>query len=108
MSIAGRILPHASETSQSLLSLPLKEQERAACSTRCPVGPEEIITHGLTGVLVPPADENALAEAVLRVLKDAELRQRLSANGPRRAADFATERIVSQYKSIFQRLVYAA
>ena len=77
-------------------------------ATRCPVGPEEIITDGLTGVLVPPADENALAEAVLRVLKDAQLRRRLSANGPRRAADFAIERIVSQYESIFQRLVCAA
>jgi len=77
-------------------------------ATCCPVGPEEIITDGLTGVLVPPADENALAEAVLKVLKDAELRRRLSANGPRRAADFAIERIVSQYESIFEHLATRA
>jgi len=77
-------------------------------ATRCPVGPEEIITDELTGILVPPADENALAEAVLRVLKDAELRRRLSANGPRRAADFAIECIVSQYESIFKHLATRA
>jgi len=77
-------------------------------STRCPVGPEEIITDGLTGVLVPPADEYALAQAILRVLKDGELRYKLSANGPGRAADFAIECIVSQYESVFGHLVSGA
>ncbi len=74
-------------------------------STRCPVGPEDIITDGVTGVFVPPADEKALAQAILRVLRDSELRRRLSANGPLRAADFAIERIVSQYEALFECLV---
>jgi len=73
-------------------------------STRCPVGPEDIITDGVTGVFVPPADEEALAQAILRVLRDDKLRRRLSANGPPRAADFAIERIVSQYEALFERL----
>ena len=77
-------------------------------ATRCPVGPEEIITDGLTGILVPPADENALAQAMVTVLKDAELRHRLSATGPGRAADFAVERIVSQYERVFEHLVGSA
>ncbi len=77
-------------------------------ATRCPVGPEEIVSDGLTGVLVPPADEGALAEALLRVLRDAELRRKLSTNGPHRAADFALERIVSQYEQVFQQLASRA
>jgi len=77
-------------------------------STRCPVGPDEIISDGITGLLVPPADEDFLAQAILRVLKDDELRRRLAANGPGRAADFAVERIVSQYESVFERLASGA
>jgi glycosyltransferase involved in cell wall biosynthesis len=73
-------------------------------STRCPVGPEDIITDGVTGIFVPPADEQALAQAILRVLQDSELRLRLSANGPLRAADFALERVVPQYEALFERL----
>jgi glycosyltransferase involved in cell wall biosynthesis len=73
-------------------------------STRCPVGPEDIITDGVTGVFVPPADEEALAQAILRVLQDGELRRKLLANGPLRAADFAIERIVPQYEALFERL----
>jgi glycosyltransferase involved in cell wall biosynthesis len=73
-------------------------------STRCPVGPEDIISDGVTGIFVPPADEQALAHAILRVLQDHELRRRLSANGPLRAADFAIERIVPQYEALFERL----
>lgn len=73
-------------------------------STRCPVGPEDIIADGVTGLFVPPADEQALAQAILRVLQDGDLRRRLSANGPPRAADFALERIVPQYQALFERL----
>jgi glycosyltransferase involved in cell wall biosynthesis len=73
-------------------------------STRCPVGPEDIITDGVTGIFVPPADAQALAQAILRALQDSELRRRLSANGPLRAADFAIERIVPQYEALFECL----
>lgn len=73
-------------------------------ATRCPVGPEEILQNEVTGILVPPADEGALAQAILRVLGDSELRQRLSSNGPTRAAEFAVERIIAQYEALFQRI----
>jgi len=73
-------------------------------STRYSVEPDDIITDGVTGIFVPPADEGALAQAILRVLQDHELRRRLSANGPLRAADFATERVVAQYEALFERL----
>lgn len=77
---------------------------RPIVSTRCPVGPDEILTHEQTGILVPPADDSALAQAMLRMLTDDGLRQRLSANGAARAADFALERIVAQYEALFAQL----
>ncbi|MET2011911.1 glycosyltransferase [Microbacterium chocolatum] len=56
-----------------------------ALATGCPVvsydapyGPRELLARG-GGVLVPDGDERALAEALLRVLQDAALRARLSA-----------------------------
>jgi glycosyltransferase involved in cell wall biosynthesis len=76
-------------------------------STRCPVGPDEILLDGETGILVPPADDRALAQAILRVLQDERLRQKLAANGPGRAADFALPRIVSQYEQLFDSLLGA-
>lgn len=69
-------------------------------STRCPVGPDEILVDGRTGILVPPADEGALAEAVLRLLKDEGLRRSLSTAGQQRAKDFSLERIVAQYQEL--------
>lgn len=44
-------------------------------------GPSEIITHEKDGLLVDPQTENGLAQAMQRVLHDAELRQALSRAG---------------------------
>lgn len=74
-------------------------------STRCPVGPEEILEDGKTGNLVPPEDESALAAAVLRVLQDRQLRATLSSNGPPRAEVYGLERITAQYEALFSGLV---
>ncbi len=41
----------------------------------------EIIRHGETGLLVPPDDEAALAEALLTLLADADLRRQMGARG---------------------------
>ncbi len=77
-------------------------------ATACPVGPDEIISHGVTGLLVPPADEQALAEAMTKVLNDSELRQKLSVNGPARAGDFSLQHIVAQYAALFERVAAGA
>jgi len=41
-------------------------------------GIEELVTDGLSGVLVPPGDPASLAKAIERLLQDAELRRRLA------------------------------
>ena len=48
-------------------------------ATRCG-GPEEFVTDDV-GLLVPPGDEAALAEAVLRLERDVDLRRRLARTG---------------------------
>lgn len=71
-------------------------------ATRCPTGPEEIITDGVDGILVPPANEKALAEAIKRVLLDEALRKRLSQSGRKRAEEFRVEKIVKQFEDVIE------
>ncbi len=73
-------------------------------STRCPTGPEEIIEHGRNGLLVPVADSRAIAESIVRVLRDKELNIRLRIEGKKRACDFSLESMVSKFAEIFIRL----
>ena len=53
---------------------------RPIVSTTLP-GIKELITDGVNGLLVPPRDAHAFAEALLRLRGDASLRQRLVAAG---------------------------
>ena len=76
-------------------------------ATRCPTGPDEIITDGVDGILVPPADEKALAGAIKRLLMDEDLRKRLGDAGRKRAQDFAVEKIVKQYEDAIESVCAA-
>lgn len=49
-------------------------------STRCDMGPEELITDGENGILVDVGNTEQIAQAILRVLSDNELANKLSAN----------------------------
>jgi glycosyltransferase involved in cell wall biosynthesis len=71
-------------------------------ATRCPTGPEEIITDGENGLLVPSADEGALAHAIQQLLLDEGLRKRLSEAGVKRSEAFSVEKIVRQYEDLIE------
>jgi glycosyltransferase involved in cell wall biosynthesis len=68
-------------------------------STDCHSGPAEILQDKY-GILVPPGDEEALAAAMHRLLKDQELRARLRQLGLQRAKDFEASRIVRLYEHL--------
>lgn len=57
----------------------------------------EIVEHGVTGLLVPPDDDAALARALLDLLRDPERRAAMGAAGPARAARYAPPRIAAQF-----------
>ena len=61
----------------------------------------EVIRHEHNGLLVPPRDDDALATAVLRLLRNAPLRQELAANAKRDADAFSAER---SFEHTFLRL----
>ena len=89
---------------------PVVLMEAMACgapvvSTRCSSGPDEIINDGVNGLLVPSEDVNALAEVILRLLKDGSLRSRLAEAGMKRVEDFRIEKMVSEYERCFEKAI---
>ncbi len=62
----------------------------------------EIVVDGETGALVPPADPQALAEAMLKMLKDPEQVRRLGSQGRRRLeTEFSVERMVQNTLKVY-------
>lgn len=73
----------------------------------CPRGPGEIITDGHDGVLVPAEDVEALSAAMLAVVGDGSLRQRLGEAGPATAARYGLPGITARWEHQLQALVDA-
>jgi len=73
-------------------------------STDCPYGPGEILERGRHGVLVPPGDPGALAEAIDRMLDDSKMAAELAAAGPTRALEFTAERSGAAYVAMLREL----
>ena len=72
-------------------------------------GMPELLVEGETGLLVPPADADALAEALARLLEDAPLAERLGAAGRARAVErFSWDVIAERTLALFRPLVDGA
>ena len=69
-------------------------------------GLPEMVEHGRTGYLVPPRDEQALAEALVRLLKDKSLRHQLGANGKRMIeTELSPDAVARKTLEIYQKAV---
>ncbi len=83
-----------------------------AGAMRCPVvatplgGLREVIEDGVTGLLVPPGDADALALAILRVLDDPALAQRLGAAARQRMeAHFTLRGMMQRIHQIYDEII---
>lgn len=83
--------------------------ECLAAGTPCVVsalgGLLDVVTNGVEGLHVPPGDAAALASAVRRLLADEELRLRLGAAGPTKAARFTLSQVLPQLDEVYLRAV---
>ncbi|MBI3030239.1 MAG: glycosyltransferase family 4 protein [Candidatus Rokubacteria bacterium] len=71
-------------------------------------GVPEIVRHGETGLLVPPADPEAMAAAVVSLLQDRALASRLGAAGRRRVeSEFSLGRHVEAVEAVYASLLDA-
>jgi glycosyltransferase involved in cell wall biosynthesis len=69
-------------------------------ATLCSEGVTEYLEGGRCGLLVPPDDAPALAEALERVLTDADLRRRLAQQGAPRVEAFDLPDVVQRYERL--------
>ncbi len=85
--------------------------EAMACG-RCIVatavgGTPELLQDGVHGRLIPARDSKALADALIEVLEDAELRNRLAAAARARIRDFNYETMIERYEELLAAMAKA-
>jgi len=68
-------------------------------------GIPEVVVDGETGLLVPPGDVDGLAQALIRVLGDDELRERMSVGARKDAQRFTIARHVDSLIAIYRELL---
>ncbi|MBR1869429.1 MAG: glycosyltransferase family 4 protein [Bacteroidales bacterium] len=73
-----------------------------AVSFDCKCGPREVIADGRTGLLVPEGDVEALARALLDLIRDPEGRRRMGAEAARMASRFDFEAIMKRWDELFK------
>ncbi len=66
------------------------------------VGYSEVVTDGVDGVLVPPADAQALAEELQRLHLEPERRARMGEEARRSAERFAWPRVAEQVEQVYE------
>ena len=70
-------------------------------------GCREIVRHNENGLLVPPHDSKALAEAIKKLIKNPELRTIMGVRGRQIVeAEFSEEIVVRQTMAVYERLLY--
>lgn len=91
----------------------LVQVEAMACAKpviccQLPSGVPFVNQHGRTGLVVPPAEVGALAEAIRQLIEDPTLRRALGQAGRDRAiAEFSLETMVARYWNLFAETIHS-
>ena len=93
---------------RDIVGTPLKLVEylaagKAIVATTAPI--HEIISDGITGLRVEPADEQALAAGICRLLGDSELRECLARNARLDARNYTWENVGAALDEIYRRVI---
>lgn len=67
-------------------------------------GPRDIIDHGINGLLTKDGDINGLAEAMMRLMGDEQLRKNMAANARKVTATYSEEAVMRQWIALFENL----
>ncbi|MFF6994569.1 glycosyltransferase family 4 protein [Streptomyces sp. NPDC008313] len=70
----------------------------------CPTGPADVLTHGVDGLLVPPEDPDALADAMSRLMGDGKLRADMGAAAVLTAASYGPDAVRPRWEDLFTGL----
>ena len=88
---------------------PVAVEEAMACGAAVVVndalgGSKDLVGHGKHGLMVPALDENALAEAICRLLTDAGLREDFRRRAAARAQDFDYSQVSREYLDFYRQV----
>jgi glycosyltransferase involved in cell wall biosynthesis len=64
----------------------------------------EVVQDGRNGFLVPPKDTEAMAAAVIRLLKDEPLRQVMGQQALNSVDDFSVEKMLKDYSNLYENI----
>jgi len=70
----------------------------------CPEGPSEVIHEGKDGFLVPLADTDALAERIITLAKNEEMRKEFGRNAKINCKQFSPERVGEMWMDLIHKL----
>ena len=96
-------LPSRADEGLPVVILECLAAGKPVVASRCG-GVPEAVEEGVTGLLLPREDVNALAEAITRLTSDPALYARLSAGACARSQDFRWEAIAAQYAEVYRAL----
>jgi glycosyltransferase involved in cell wall biosynthesis len=66
-------------------------------------GSRDLVAHGVTGLLVELGDLNGLAQALLQLIRDQELRHKMGEAGQSQIQDYALPRVLAEMAAIYSR-----
>lgn len=71
-------------------------------------GIPEIITHGVNGILAPPGSVLSLAEAIVELLADPQMRREIGMNARRRVEEvYSPAKVIQRTLDVYQKLVWS-
>jgi glycosyltransferase involved in cell wall biosynthesis len=95
------VLPSTEETF-SIATVEALASSKPVVATRCG-GPEDIITDGKHGFLVPPGNPEKLAEKILELIKNPDLRRAFGEKGLKLVKEkFTIESMFDNYKHLYE------
>ena len=65
----------------------------------------EMVEYGKSGLIVPPKNPEALAEAIIKLLKDDELRKKMSKNALKRAEELSWDNIAKMHMKVYEEVL---
>lgn len=68
-------------------------------------GPKDIIKDGENGVIVPDGDIDALAEAMMKLMGDDELRKRMGEEAKKVVETYSEEKVMSKWMKLYEEVV---
>ena len=76
-----------------------------AVSFDCKCGPSDIIDNGENGFIVPDGDIEGLAEALVRLMKDDELRKKMGENAKKVVETYSEESVMAKWVKLYEEAI---